>query len=487
MAPRIEYNFDDDIAKFTPRQKEAIAHLDSRKTKLLLYGGALGGGKSYLIRWYTVRRLAYLAHILKIERPVAMIACEDYPSLKDRQISKFSREFAPWMGKMHGDHKEFGRCFILSDKLGGGVICFRNLDDTSKYQSAEFVLICVDELTKNSFETFTFLYSRLRWPGLSDIECQFIGATNPGGPGHGWVKQFWIDKEFPREWISPIDHRDKFAFVQSKATDNPHLDEAYWSQLSTLPEELRRAFRDGDWDIFLGQAFPELRKATHEIEPIWPIPENAYLYMTFDWGFGAPFSLQWWWVDADNRVYLFREWYGWNGSANQGLRLPDSEIATGILRREDQWGISSRQIIRLAGPDCFQKKPDYRGGGQGPSTADVFAEHGIFLSPGDPSRQLKIRSFRERIKIPKDGTMPMMVVYRGQGDQFFRTTSTLVMDETHVEEIDTKGEAHAFDSACHITMARPILPQEPEKLLTAAERDWQHVLTSLSDTQHDTY
>ena len=168
------------------------------------------------------------------------------------------------------------------------VICFRNLDDPSKYQSAEFAMICVDELTKNPYETFTMLRTRIRWPGLTDEETFFIGGTNPGGVGHGWCKQLWMDRDYPEEFRSPTDYTGKFAYVPSKAKDNPHLDQSYWAMLDTLPSVLRAAFRDGDWNIWYGQAFPEFSKQIHVCgRP--PVPPNANLYMTFDWGFGAPF------------------------------------------------------------------------------------------------------------------------------------------------------------------------------------------------------
>jgi hypothetical protein len=93
-----------------------------------------------------------------------MLACEDYPSLKDRQIGKMAREFPSWLGTMYVDHKEYGRCFILAEEFGCGVICLRNLDDPAKYQSAEFASILVDELTKNDLNTFTDL--RMRLSGL---------------------------------------------------------------------------------------------------------------------------------------------------------------------------------------------------------------------------------------------------------------------------------------------------------------------------------
>lgn len=448
-------DFDTDLANFTKRQMEAISHLDTGKIKFLLYGGALGGGKSRLLRWYGPRRLIVLSDLFKIKNAVGMLACEDYPSLKDRQLSKFSIEMPRWLGKLHGDHRDYGKCFILKERWGGGVLCFRNLDDPSKYASAEFAFILVDELTKNKYDVFTHLRTRLRWPGLPDVECQFVGATNPGSIGHGWVKQLWMDKVYGDEWVYPIDYRSQFAYVRSLADDNPYLDASYEAMLNTLPPNLRKAFRFGDWNIFLGQAFPQFTKETHVIKPI-QIPSGSKIYMTFDWGFGAPFSIGWWWVDNDGRVYRFAEWYGWTGTANQGIRLEDSEIANGIIERESKMGLDQSMVqYRYAGPDCFNKKPDYKGGGQIPSTAEVFANYGIMLIPGDPKREIKIRQFRERLRVPKDGTPPMMLIY-DTCEQFIRTIPNIVMDEKHIEDVDTDGEDHIYDESCHICMARPL-------------------------------
>jgi hypothetical protein len=391
-----------------------------------------------------------------------MLACEDYPSLKDRQLQKISREFPPWMGTSHADHKDYGRCFILASEYGGGIICHRNLDDPSKYASAEFAAILVDELTKNPYDTFSFLRTRLRWPGLHTMESPFIAGTNPGSIGHSWVKGLWMDSAFSDEWIHPVDYRGSFGYVPSKAEDNPYLDSSYWETLNTLPEGMRQAFRDGRWDLFIGQAFQNFNEVYHVIDPIWPIPDHAPVYMTFDWGFGKPFSVGWWWCDADSRIYRFAEWYGWNGTPNDGLRLTDSDIAHGILSREQTFGLKDRHIVRLAGPDCFSRKPNYMGGGQGPSTAENFSALKVYLTKADPSRSGKIRQFRERLKRPDDVSAPMMVVYR-DCRQFIRTIPSLVVDKNDVEDVDTKGEDHVYDEACHICMARPMALRIPDK------------------------
>jgi hypothetical protein len=294
-----------------------------------------------------------------------------------------------------------------------------------------------------------------------------------------------MDKLFPPEWINPTDYRNTFAYVPSLADDNPHLDPGYWAMLETLAPNLRKAFRHGDWDIFLGQAFPELNRTSHAIDPV-QIPRGANIYCTFDWGFSAPFIFGWWWIDADGRAIRFGEWYGWNGQPNQGLRLADSDIARMAIAKEKElidqfangWALPD-MVQRLCGPDCFSKKPDYKGGGQGPSTAETFTQvgeqlrHQFIFRVGDPSRTLKMRQFHERLRsVDQDGNpiRPMLQAY-STCDHFFRTISGLVQDEHNIEDVDTSGEDHVYDESCHICMARPLaLPGEKPKLSAVDKR-----------------
>lgn len=197
--------------------------------------------------------------------------------------------------------------------------------------------------------------------------------------------------------------------------------------------------------------------------------------MTFDWGYGAPFSIGFWWVDTEGRIYRFSEWYGWDGTPNQGIRLEDSGIAEGINKRKEVLEIAEQDIIELANPDCFQKKPDYKGGGQGPATAEVFNEANppIYLSPADPSRQLKIRQFRERLRVQEDGK-PMMYIYE-TCKQFIRTIANLVNDDHNIEDVDTTGEDHVYDEVCQICMARPLAMPEEKPPKTHADRHIEEI------------
>ena len=176
-------------------------------------------------------------------------------------------------------------------------------------------------------------------------------------------------------------------------------------------------------------------------------------------------------VDPDGRIYRFAEWYGWDGkNPNVGLRLTDEEIAVGILERERQMGIDRRTIDRIAGPDSFRRKPNYMGGGQGPSTADVFrqvaeaakvsfGEHvSLNLRPGDADRAKKLRQFRNRLKLPVNiKEMPMLMVYKSC-EQFIRTIPDIALDEDNIEVVEEGQEDHVYDESCHICMTLPISP-----------------------------
>jgi hypothetical protein len=92
----------------------------------------------------------------------------------------------------------------------------------------------------------------------------------------------------------------------------------------------------------------------------------------------------------------------------------------------------------------------------------VFNNFGIRLRSGDPDRVLKIRQFRERLKLPAgDLEMPMMVVYRSCS-HFIMTIPSLAIGEDNPEDIDTEQEDHVYDETYLICMARPVWIPEYE-------------------------
>lgn len=355
-------------------------------------------------------------------------------------------------------------------------------------QGQEFDEITIDEAPTIPF--ISILVDKLKGCCRSPhgVPCSIFLTGNPGGPGASQISATYIGSEdgghAPVEegQVNRVTQTLKDGskidftriFIRSTLWDNKILiekDPLYEARLRSIHnKELVDAWLSGKWTAIVGQAFPFGPR--HIIDPIWPIPSWAPLYMTFDWGFGAPFSIGWWWVDGDDRVYRFAEWYGWDKVVpNVGLRLTDREIAEGIVEREKKLGIWGKNITRLAGPDCFKKKPDYRGGGQGDATSDEFIDYAaklrmestdltdqnanLTMYPGDPDRALKIRQFRNRLRVPDDpDELPMLVVYNTCKD-FQRIIPSLVVDEMKGEDLEDHQEDHPYDEAAHICMARP--------------------------------
>lgn len=224
------------LTKFFEKQQVALDA--TKKWKYVLFGGSVGSGKSYWIRWTTVYWLMkyYAKYGLKGVR--AGVFCEDYPSLNDRHLTKIKFEFPEWLGTYNQSKHEF----TLAPEYGEGIIAFRNLDDPSKYLSVEFAVIAIDEINRNPKTTFDMLRSRHRWPGIKDVK--FFAACNP--LGEAWVKNMWVKRIFPKEESEEYE----FVYVPALPTDNPHLDSSYYKALESLPDTQRKAYLEGNWDAF---------------------------------------------------------------------------------------------------------------------------------------------------------------------------------------------------------------------------------------------
>lgn len=288
-----------ELMGFFPKQVHALEM--ANKFKYLLYGGSAGPGKSYWLRWYSVYKLLKWSKDLDLRGITSGLFCEDYPSLKDRHIGKIAYEMPDWLGEIK-DSKEHGLGFHIRPELGGAIMALRNLDDPSKYLSSEFALAAVDELTRNEEHVFNVLRMRLRWTGIEDV--RFIAATNPGQKGHGWVKKRWIDRLFDANETEP----DEFFYVPALPTDNPHLAKSYIQQLQSLPEKERKAYLEGDWNVFAGQFFTEFSQDIHVCTP-FEIPDDWFRYINGDYGYSNQSAIYWNAIDPNGKIYTYRELY----------------------------------------------------------------------------------------------------------------------------------------------------------------------------------
>lgn len=246
-----------------------------------------------------------------------------------------------------------------------------NENDVYKYLSVEYDVIRIDESTHFTETMYNFLRTRVR--GANKFPKQMKCTTNPGNVGHEFFKSRFIDIAPPLETYTeenPITHTPSTRlFIPSKVTDNKFLMEAdpmYLSRLASLPEEQRRAYLDGSWDIYEGQFFPEFSRSVHVIRAA-DLPKRDKdwrIYFTCDYGldmFAGYFIA----CDSHDRAWVLGEIY-----------KPDviiSEAAKLIKQKQTDLGI--RKVDEYLAPsDLWNRRQE-----TGKSVADIFRENGIML------------------------------------------------------------------------------------------------------------
>jgi phage terminase large subunit len=444
----------DEMCNFTEKQLLATQAADTHA--FTLFGGARGPGKSYWLRWYCLRFLVLLAS-LGLKRVVVAIFCEDYPTLIDRQVSKMQEEFPKYLGEIADRKKDHGFAFYLKPKYGSGVILLRNLDagNVEKYQSSEFALVAVDELTKSPVRIFDTLRGSLRWPGIRTPK--FISATNPGGIGAHWVKSYFIDRIYPEELQ---DISDMFAFVQALPTDNPHLDESYWEMLKHLPSTLAKAWLYGDWNIFEGQAFPEFYEQVHVVEP-FSIPAGWERFASIDWGYAKPFAIYWHAESPDGIIYTYREFYGCEpGKPNVGLKMVASEVA----RRARDMESESEDISFRVADNSMWANMGSSNKNKATCIADEFFEEGFDIIPCTKDRVQMKQQIHMRLKGYEESESsmpeaPAWIIF-DNCPNLIRTLPAICTDRNNPEKLDTQGEDHAVDSCGYLFLKRPFSPED---------------------------
>ncbi|HVB87470.1 MAG TPA: terminase family protein [Candidatus Dormibacteraeota bacterium] len=270
---------------YTPFAKQQKFHASTAKYRL--FGGAAGPGKS--------KALLMEAILQANDTPGSntLLLRRTFPELEQSLLLYFRRDVPREL------YKNFNESKHVVTWLNGSTTRFgycQREHDVYQYQGAEFLFVGIDELTLFTLRQWQFLTSRNRCPVAGAFPCM-AGATNPGNIGHAWVKSLWIDRQAASgmENAAEYDPAD-YEFIPARVSDNPIYagDENYLKTLRALPSHLKRAFLDGDWEVFAGQYFDRFDFARHvaraeEIDwkPWWP------RWISVDWGFEHPAAAYW--------------------------------------------------------------------------------------------------------------------------------------------------------------------------------------------------
>lgn len=457
----------------------------------ILFGGARGGGKSdgVLGEW------AAHADVYK-ENAIGLCVRRERTQL--RELIERSKVL----------YSKLGASFNEVDKMwrfpNGARLTFAYLEsdsDAMNYQGHSYTRVYVEEMgTFPNPAPIMKLMATVRSGVCKD--CKFIATANPGGPGHLWIKQRYIDpapmgmKILPTPYVNPFTGEKIYKeriFIPSKVVDNKYTNTAeYIGNLYLAAHndtELIKSWLLGDWNVMLGAYFHEWNPTLHVIKQ-FNIPKTWTRFMSFDWGSYRPFSVGWWAVVPDEfdfvdsfgyapsvqswatqkplklpkgAIIRYKELYGAQKDqlgktvANAGLKLTVEEIAARICAMEKMEPKNengkARIAYRVADPAIFAHNG-------GPSMSERFSArpYNINFIEADNKRVGRNGAMggwdQVRARLRGEGGRPMMY-FMENCVEAIRTLPAMQHDEDKPEDVDTQGEDHAPDEIRYACMSRP--------------------------------
>ena len=263
------------------------------------------------------------------------------------------------------------------DYPNGARLWIGGMDRPGKVLSGERDFIYVNQAEEITIEDWETLLTRATGRGAVTQTPMVFGDCNPGPPTH---------------WII---NRPSLRVLYSRHEDNPSL----YDDAGGLTDQGRRTM--GILDSLTGVRHKRLRlglwvgaegtvyafdRSIHLIDAMPAGWEYWRKIRVIDFGYSNPFVCQWWAIDGDERMYLYREWYKSQQTIN--VHAPQIKALSGFERYE----------ATIADHDAEDR-----------ATLD---EHGIHTEAARKAVTIGIQKVEDRLRPAGDGR-PRLFVLRG--------------------------------------------------------------------------
>jgi len=435
--------------------------------KFIGFGGARGGGK-------TMCGIAWLLRRMAEPNSTGLVIRRNYQDLKDWIDT--ARQMMP-------NATVTGKPAVFTFKNGSKFYC-GHLNSPSAYEQYQGFnldsLLC-EELTQiPDLESFLKLCSSVRSSGKrpSQVFC----SMNPGNQGHNFVKTFFkIGEKKPNVAFKDDITGDYRIYIPSKLTDNPTLmenDPGYYKYLDGLPEPLRSAWLEGDWDCLVGNYFTDWNPGVHIIsedkaKELGFNLEDGNNYCGIDVGFASPSVCEFINVAYNGNCFVFDEVWGIEKHPYEfGKMIKD---ARGNIEIEAEF-IDPSSAIR--NPQSWRNETTQAYSDNSMATAmrgDFDNPNLVNMLYANNSRVSGWRSMAQKMHYTKD-RKPTLYVIEGKAPKLCETIPEMMRDEKNPDDILKNSRDH-FCDALRYGLTNVLHPEIPTEVLTEEQKLIKKILS----------
>jgi len=282
VDPDAEPEIEQPQLTFKPNSQRQVEFLASSEYEVL-FGGASFVGKTLLLVIDPLRFVGYSTFS-------AVIFRRTYPELL-RSVMPYCQMYYQAAGGVYNEQKKRWT-FPSSAYIDLGHMEHEN--DWTAFQGSSYTAHYYDELTCFNWNQYKMLAAWNR-SAAGGIEAFRRSTSNPGGASHSAVKQYFVVpcppindgplrySELTKTWWQPVKPSPPFMwkdeqgrvlsrqFIPGRVFDNEdgiRNNPTYITQLFTLDPMKRKAFLEGDWNVFEGQFFSQWTEDVHIVDKI---------------------------------------------------------------------------------------------------------------------------------------------------------------------------------------------------------------------------